>query len=66
VSKVKWSKAQREHRQRIKQAVGYARAAMADPNVRAKYEKAAAKQGKRPFDLAVSDFFQGKNLLKNI
>jgi len=62
MSKVKWRKAQQEHRQRFRQAVVYARAAMADPKVRAKYERAAAKKGKRPFDLAVSDFFHGKNL----
>jgi hypothetical protein len=36
---------------------------VADVKVRAKYEKTAAKQGKRAFDLAVSDFFHGKNLL---
>jgi len=64
MSKVKWSEAQVEHRQRFKQAVAYARAAMVDPKVRAEYEKAAAKIGKRPFDLAVSDFFHGKNLLE--
>jgi hypothetical protein len=65
MSRVKWSKAQKEHRQRFRKAVIYARVAMADPIVRAKYEKAAAKKGKRPFHLAVSDFFQGKNLLEN-
>ena len=64
MSNVKWSKAQKEHRQRFKQAVAYAHAALADPKVRVKYEKAAAKQGKRTFDLAVSDFFHGKNLLE--
>jgi hypothetical protein len=64
MSDVKWSKAQKEHRQRFKQAIVYARAAMADPKVRAKYEKTAAKQGKRTFDLVVSDFFHGKNLLE--
>jgi hypothetical protein len=36
---------------------------VADSKVRAKYEKAAAKQGKHPFDLAVSDYFEGRNLL---
>jgi len=66
MSRVKWSKAQKEHRQRFKKAVAYARLAMADPNVRAQYEKAAKKTGRRPFHLAVSDFFQGKgkNLLE--
>ncbi len=65
MSKVKWSKAQKDHRQRFKKAIIYARVAMADPIVRAKYEKAAMKKGRRPFHLAVSDFFHGKNLLEN-
>ena len=65
MSKVKWSKAQKEHRQRFKQAVAYAKAAMADPRVRAKYAKAAEKKGKRPFDLAVSDYFKGRDLFKS-
>ena len=66
MSGVTWSDAQAEHRQRFQQAVAYARAALADPKVRAKYQKAAAKKGKRPFDLAVSDFFHGKNLLGGV
>jgi hypothetical protein len=63
MSQVKWSKAQKAHRQRFKKAVAYAKTAMVEPEVRAKYEKAAIKAGKRPFDLAVSDYFKGKNLL---
>ena len=63
MSNVKWSKAQKAHRQRFKQAVAYAKATMAEPTVRASYEKAAAKAGKRPFDLAVSDNFKGQDLL---
>ena len=63
MSRVKWSKAQKEHRKRFKKAVAYAKAAMAEPRVRARYEKEAAKKNKRPFDLAVSDYFKGRNLL---
>jgi len=63
MSKVKWSKAQKAHRQRFKEAVAYAKSAMANSKVRTVYEKAAAKQNKRPFDMAVSDFFKGNNLL---
>jgi hypothetical protein len=63
MSNVKWSKAQKAHRQRFKQAVAYAKAAMAEPKVRKVYEKMAAKQHKRPFDMAVSDYFKGNNLL---
>ena len=66
MSQVKWSKAQKEHRQRFKQAVAYAKAAMAEPKVRAIYEKSAKKQKKRPFDMAVSDFFKGRNLLESV
>ena len=63
MSGVKWSKAQKEHRQRFKQAVAYARAAMAEPKVRRLYEKMAAKNHKRPYDMAVSDFFKGNDRL---
>jgi hypothetical protein len=64
VSKVKWSKAQKESRQRYKQAIQYAHKAMTDPKIRARYEKAAKKAGRQPFRVAVSDFLQGKNLLE--
>jgi len=63
MSGVQWSEAQQAHRQRFKAAVAYAKAAMADVHVRARYEQAAATKGKRPFDLAVSDYFKGENLL---
>ena len=64
MSKVKWSKAQKAHRQRFKQAIAYAGEAMSDPKVCAYYEKAAKKAGRQPFLVAVSDSFEGKNLLK--
>ena len=60
MSRVKWSKAQKEQRQRFKEAVAYAKSALADPKVRAKYEKRAARQNKRPRDLAISDYFKGR------
>jgi len=63
MSGVKWSKAQEAHRQHFKEAVAYARAAMAAPKVRKVYEKIAAKKQKRPFDVAVSDYFMGNDLL---
>jgi len=63
MSKVKWSKAQKEHRKRFKAAVAYAKAAMAEPKVRASYEKSDKKAKKRPFDMAVSDYFKGRDLL---
>lgn len=63
MSRVKWSAAQVEHRQRFKLAVAYARRAMSDEEVRMQYTAEAAAKGKRPFDLAVSDYFKGRNLL---
>lgn len=60
MSKVQWSPAQQEHRQRFKEAVAAAKSAMADPATRARYEETAAQKGKRPFDLAVSDFYHGR------
>lgn len=47
MSGVKWSKAQKESRERFREAIRYAKQAMADPQVR----------------VAVSDFLAGKNLL---
>jgi len=63
MSNVKWSKAQKAHRQRFKKAVTYAKAAMAEPKVRVVYEKIVAKKNKRPFDMAVSDYFKRNDLL---
>lgn len=63
MSKVVWSKKQKAQRERFGQANEYAKAAMADPDVRAIYEEIAAKEGKRPFAMARSDYFKGKNLL---
>jgi hypothetical protein len=64
MSRVKWSTAQKEHRQRFKHAVAYARAAIADPEIRPIYVQMAMEKqnSKRPFDMAVSDYFQGNNL----
>jgi hypothetical protein len=63
MSKVKWSPAQKENRQRMKRAIAYAKAAMADPQVRAVYEQQAAEQDRQPFRVAVSDYFKGNDLL---
>jgi hypothetical protein len=63
MSKVKWSKAQKAHRERFKQATEYAKAAMADPEVRVVYENMAANEHKRPYAMALSDYFKGNDLL---
>ena len=64
MSRVKWTKAQKDHRKRFRQAILYAQLAMADPKASAYYEKVGKKKGRQPFRVAVSDFFAGKDLLK--
>jgi hypothetical protein len=63
MSKVEWSPAQKAQRERFKQASAYARAALAEPKLRLKYEKRAKRQGKRAWDVAMGDYFAGKDLL---
>ncbi len=58
------SEAQSAQRQRFKDAVAYAGAAMADPDLRAIYEQMAAKERKGAFAAARDDYFHGKNLLE--
>lgn len=57
------SEAQKAQRERFKQAVAYAKAALTDPETRAFYEAAAAALHKTPYTLAVSDYFQGRKPL---
>lgn len=64
MSGVKWSEAQKSNRERFRQAIAYARAAMADPEIRAHYETLGKKANRQPFRVAVSDFLEGKNLLE--
>lgn len=66
MSKVQWSKPQKTHRQNFAQAVAYAKLASKDPDIRPIYLEMAAKSKRskgRPFDMAVSDYFQGNDLL---
>ena len=63
MTNVEWSEAQNANRRRFAQAIRYAKRAMADPKVRAHYEKLGKKAGRQPFRVAVSDFCAGKNLL---
>jgi hypothetical protein len=63
MSGVKWSQAQIKQRERLAQASKYAKAAMADPDVRPIYEERAAIENKLPYYVAQSDYFEGKNLL---
>jgi hypothetical protein len=63
MSGVEWSEAQWDARKRFALASDYATAAKAEPSVWAAYQKRAKRLHKRPRDLAISDYFKGKNLL---
>ncbi len=65
MSRVKWSSAQKEHRARVAEASAYGVAATADPELRAHYVQVSMerKGNKRPYDMAVSDYMKGINLL---
>ena len=64
MSKVKWTKEQKENRGRFAEAIHYAKQAMADSKLRAHYEKLGKKANRQPFRVAVSDFLAGENLLE--
>lgn len=55
MSRVKWSPAQQANRQRFREAVHLARQALTDPAQRKKYERVAARDGRRVIDVAISD-----------
>ena len=62
MSRMKWSKARKANRQRMSEAITATQLALKDPAVRAKYERKAKKQGRRAWNLALSDYLQGKDL----
>ena len=62
MSKVKWSKAQKANRNHMSKAITATQIALMDPKVKAKYERKAKKQGRRAWNLALSDCLQGKDL----
>jgi|WetSurMetagenome_2_1015567.scaffolds.fasta_scaffold376261_1 hypothetical protein len=64
MSRVEWSDAQQAHRERFKEAIFYAKAAMTHPVTADHYRQEALTQGRRAFSLAVSDYFNGINLLQ--
>jgi hypothetical protein len=57
------SEAQKAHRERFKLSVAYARAALADPVVRAIYEDIALTEGMSAFTAAQSDYLRGNDRL---
>ena len=62
MSKVRWSKAQDDHRERIAEATAYAQAALEIPELREFYLQMAweKKHNRRPFDMAVSDYYHNR------
>jgi hypothetical protein len=66
MSRIVWSPAQKAQRRRIARATAYGQLAIKDPEIRQYYVE-LAKQRKmderRPFDVAVSDYYQGNDLL---
>jgi hypothetical protein len=65
MSRVKWSPAQVAHREHFAEATAYAKAAIADPQIRSIYVQRSMelKKNKRPYDMAMMDYFAGNNLL---
>jgi hypothetical protein len=66
MSRLKWRPAQVEHREKMRQAFVYARAAARDPELRTYCLKMARRKKKnnRPYDMAVSDYCQGSDLFR--
>ena len=66
MSGVEWSPAQKAQRQRLGRATAYAKLAIQYPDLRQFYVEMAKQRKKnkrRPFDMAVSDYCQGNDLL---
>jgi hypothetical protein len=64
MKRVRWSKAQKLHRQRFGRASAYAKAAMKDPELLAYYQELARQRNSRAYNMAVSEFFTVQKLLK--
>ena len=62
MSKVKWSKDQKANREHMSNDITATQIALLNPKVRAKYERKAKKQGRRAWNLALSDCLLGKDL----
>ena len=66
MSGIQWSPAQKAQRQKLARATAYGKLAIRDPELRQYYVQ-LAKQRKmnprRPFDVAVSDYHDGNDLL---
>ena len=62
MSKVKWSKAQKANRKHMSDAITATQIALMDSKVKARYERKAKKQGRRAWNLALSDCLKGEDL----
>ena len=63
---VEWSQAQKAQRQKLARATAYAKLAVRYPEIRQFYvdmAKQRKKNQRRPFDMAVSDYCHGNDLL---
>ena len=63
---IEWSPAQKAQRQRMAKATAYGKLAIRYPDIRQFYVEMAKQRKKnqrRPFDMAVSDYCQGNDLL---
>jgi hypothetical protein len=66
MSGIEWSPAQKAQRQRLARATAYAKLAIQYPDIRQLYMEMAKhrkKNPRRPFDMAVSDYHDGNDLL---
>jgi hypothetical protein len=63
---IEWSPAQKAQRQKMARATAYGKLAIRDPEIRQYYVQMAKQRKKnqrRPFDMAVSDYHDGNDLL---
>ena len=58
MSKVQWSPAQIAQRQRMKEAIAYAQAVLADPERKKIYAKRGKRKHRRAYDEALSEYLR--------
>jgi hypothetical protein len=66
MSNVQWSPAQKAHRTFFRECAAYAKRAVRDPELRQFYLEMAKKSKRsrgRPYDMALSDFHHGNDML---
>jgi hypothetical protein len=66
MSNIEWSQPQKTQRLKFKRAQAYTKLAIHDPEIRQYYVQMAKQRKKnkrRPGDMAMSDYFQGNDLL---